>query len=487
MNLNFSISSAPSISNKLLCIIYKASPGNVEVAHQQFDAPHNTEQRVTFPDLEPVSYILNIYETTGYPTLGTLRFSDNIDPTFLGVNIKLSEYITMAGGGNDYTDASWVGWIVDSLERVPQGTQFVNIGYILHVGGDGFTLAQVGDVFAAGEQWVARFAPQIVTATPIYNSAKIINSSRIITADTTLTADDAAKAILMQGAGGSFTATLPLISSLDPFQLFIFQSAGGNHINASVAVSGSDIFNFNMLLGVAAATILHLGQSEELWIMNDPANGWIVLKSPDGMLKAGIIIDDYLMGLNSLTYTAHRVNSLFADGCNFAGSGALLDRNVYRRLWAAVQASGSAIAEGTAPGQWACTSTNPATSKPYNFKGFFSTGDTVNTFRTPLLYNAGFLRAISGGAGRLPGSFQDMDVAAHDHVMHGKGIISGSGSNFFLSNKATSYSGGGAHSFGAKINTPDTDVRTGTSDADSLVPSVETTPTNYGIYKSILI
>ncbi len=487
MNLNFSISAATSITNKILVIIYKASAPNVEVAHREYNPPHNTEQRVTFPDLEPVSYILNIYETTGYPTLGTLRFSDNIDPTFLGVSIKLTDLITMTGGGTSYTDATWVGWAIDTIERKPQGTMYPGSDYNLKVGGDGFDLAQPGDAFGTNEQWIVRFRPQIVTATPIYNSAKVINSSRVITADTTIVAGDANVAQLMRGAGLAFTATLPLVADLDPFQTFVFMSCGGNHINASVQASGSDRFLWNIFAAVSAPSVIHLGQSENLIITNDPVNGWLVLPgSSEAPLRVGMVIDDILMGNNSFGYTQKRLNTIFADGCNPTGGGTLLARNVYRRLWAAVQASGLAIAEGTAINEWGYVGIDPLTGKASNNKGNYSVGDGTNTFRVPLYYSTGYLRAVSG-ASRLPGSYQIGDVAPHDHVMHGKGTFTGdSGALFLNRTDNTRYSGGGGDSFGGQL-TVDTTLRTGTSDASSLVPSVETTPPNFGIYKSILI
>lgn len=488
MNLNFSISAATSITNKILCIIYKASAPNVEVAHQQFDAPHNAEQRVTFPDLEPVSYILNIYETTGYPTLGTLRFSDNIDPTFLGVSIKLTDLITMAGGGTSYTDATWIGWAIDTIERKPQGTMYPGSDYNLKVGGDGFDLAQPGDIFGTNEQWVVRFRPQIVTATPIYNSAKLVNSTRIIAVDETITSADANVGLLLKGSGSAFTITLPGVTSFDPFQTFILMSCGGSHINVSVQTVGADRFVWNIFANTAAPSVIHLGQSEALIIMNDPANGWIVLPgSSEACLRVGMVVDDSLMGVNSLGYTQKRLNAIFADGCNFGGSGALLPRNVYRRLWAAVQASGLAIAEGTAIGQWAYVGIDPANGKPSNNKGKYSTGDGTNTFRIPLYYSTGYLRGVAGGAGRLPGSYQIGDVAPHDHVMHGKGTFTGNAGQLYLNHTDnTRYSSGGGDTFGGQL-TVDTGMRTGTSDANSLVPSVETTPPNFGIYKSILI
>ena len=49
----------------------------------------------------------------------------------------------------------------------------------------------------------------------------------------------------------------------------------------------------------------------------------------------------------------------------------------------------------------------------------------------------------------------------HDHITHGKGIITDGGVNGYLSNSSKSFSGGGAALFGATASTPNTNFRTG--------------------------
>ncbi len=459
MNINLSLSPATSIANKILVVIYKSSASLVPFDHREIDPPHDTPTEVTFEDVPPVVFIVNTYESTGYPVLGALLHSFIYDPTFSGVEIRLPLFIEMAApyvGTNDYTNATLTGWVISNIERVSQGTQFFDIDIQLHAPvQDGWMLLATGDVFADHEKWVVFFAPNITVASPIYNSPKVINGTRIISVDTVLTEADQGTLIQLQGAGSFFTVTLPDLDLIDTFIPFFFNSNAGNHVNVSVKAKTGQF--------IEGQTEVLLGMKEVLWLIND-TGGWVIVSTNLKYLE-GVVVDDYLIGYNSILKTPSRLNMVFADGT-------LYDRSVYKRLFNAFNKLEAS--EKVSDADWLLETVDPTTGKPRNNKGKWSFGDGATTFRVPRIYAAGYFRAIDGTT-RLPGDFKNETVGNHQHESNdytGGGARFGTGGAY--NGLGTFY--GLLNGFAALVSNV---YRTST------VPAGKTEPDNYGIYKSI--
>ena len=119
-----------------------------------------------------------------------------------------------------------------------------------------------------------------------------------------------------------------------------------------------------------------------------------------------------------------------------------------------------------------------------NNQGNFSMGNGTTTFRLPDERSM-FTRALdlgrgidTSGIGTNAGRYEADAVLLHDHVMHGKGLITGGGISGFLGRLfGGRYSGGGGDSFGNTNGGPDTTLRTGDSGgAENLVKNLAKYP-----------
>lgn len=453
MNINLSLSPAPSITNKIAVVVYAADAPSVIVASYEFDPPHTDSRNITFPGLEPKTYIVNTYETTGLPTLGTLRHSFIYDASFLGAEIKTTEFLYMVGGASSYTDTNWIGWPVESIERVSLGTQFTEsdedetIEANISIREDGFDLVQSGDIFGDKEKWVVRFYPKINTIDPIFRSAKVVRGFQIIDSDITLTDTEAGLGLRLKGASSHFIITLPETSTIEDVLTYVFISDGGIHVGVTIQRTGTtDIFDLK-----GSRNYIELVQGDRLWISNNNENAvWVAIKEPASIYNRGIIVDMYDKPVNA--YTSPYV---FADG-------SLLDRTVYKGLfdYFTTLPSSAKIADAL----WVSTDSE---------KGKWTAGDGSTTFRVPRLYTYGFLRAVDGST-RLPGSFLAQSVGPHVHSADAsdplkKFVKIKEGSLFNITGLASGP--------GAEYLEQNTAANIGT----------ETRPDNVGIYKLIYI
>lgn len=382
MNINLSLSAAPSIAQALVVVIYKASNPSVAIDHIELPAPHLTEQHITFPDVDPVTYIVNTYETSGWPTLGVLRHSFIYDPSFYGAEIRPTEFLEMNAGDTTYTDPTWEGWKIESIERVGSGTQYQ--GQNINITSTSFNTVLPGDFFGDHERFVVRFYPRITTYNPTISSANIITDFVTITTDTTLDLSHVGKALLLQSDTSTLSLELPDVTGVPALKTMFFLSNGGNHLNVSInAATGQAIKYLKQDLSAIV-----LGQSEELHLISTGSE-WIVLKCSEGVQRAGIV---------NMHYISQPLNMVFADGT-------LKDRLVYPRLWAAVLAmdSASRVDELT----WNASS-------PQN-KGKYSTGDGSTNFRLPLLPAVGYMKGVDGAA-RKAGSYTAHQTGYHRHA-----------------------------------------------------------------------
>lgn len=378
MNISLSISPAPSITDKIAVIIYAASAPGVIVDSQEFNPPHSSPRNITFANVEPVVYIVNTYETTGLPTLGTLRHSFIYQPTYIGAEIKPTEFLEMVAGATAYTDTNWIGWDIESIERVGVGTQYDGgASPTIVIRTDGFDLAVSGDQFGADEKWVVRFYPRITVTNPVFRSSKIVRGSQILDSDITLTETEAGIALRLKGASGHFTVTLPDQSGIEDFSMFVFISDGGQHINVTIDGNG---YNFDY---IGNRAYMVLAQNERIFVVNDNANNeWLIIKASDTIGFTGRIIEMYDKPAN-----AYDRNYVFANGAE-------LSRIQYKRLFDYY--STLPVSAQTTKALWLADDEK---------KALWHDGDGITTFGLPRLYTTGILKAVDGSA-RLPGSYE---------------------------------------------------------------------------------
>lgn len=389
MDINLSISEAPLITQNIAVRIFKASNPSVIVSVQEFTPPHASPRNITFTGLDPVVFIVNIYETPGDPVTGTLRHSFIYDPTFQQAEVKDPENLVFAGGETFYEDATWAGFTPELIIRNSVGplAEPDQITWRLNGSGQiiGFNLAAVGDEFSAGERVSVSFVPKIVTYTPSVESAKIITDTRVITSSGAITAADAGKMMLVQGAGSSVALTLPALGTTDTFLMYYIVSEGGSHVSVDITITGGG----GNIVYFGNRSNLNLIQGERAWILYDGLQ-YMVVNSIEGVLRVGDIVYQY-------DKDSSVQGSIFADGT-------LLNRTQYKRLWQYVQQLDASLLVSDAV--WTGSSAQHAR---------FSTGDGATTFRIPRLYTDGFLRGVDGTA-RLAGAHQDDQVLDHQHI-----------------------------------------------------------------------
>ncbi len=166
---------------------------------------------------------------------------------------------------------------------------------------------------------------------------------------------------------------------------------------------------------------------------------WLVTDCSPSILETGDCLDAYKQRPNTLVRM-----------------GQILTRSQYPRLW---QWCVNKLADGQE------LLTDSVWLSNISFQGCFSKGNGTTTFRLPDDRGL-FTRYLDLGRGidyerswNYVGGYQPDGFKEHDHVMHGKGAISGGN---YLSNKNNIYSqGGGADNFGRKNGGTDTDLRTG--------------------------
>lgn len=472
MNISFSTSAVPSIANKLAYVVRKASTPTVIAASQQFDPPH-PQRRITFTDLEPVVYIVNVYETTGLPTLGSLLNSWVQNPEFSDLDIKV-QYVSMHEGDVlwNVTDGSWDGYRILYVDRRGMGAQRIKRAtdtipddkaeVIVRDAPDddpkGVSLLGEGNGFFEDELVIFTLITRIVTQTPIYNVAHIVRDIRIIVNDASIVADDVNKAILLQGDAGvaAFTVTLPTIGSFDNYGSFFFISEGGSHINVTLDALTNKIFYWNPD-NSGFRNVLHLGQSERIWITNTE-EGWHVIQDSTFIKQVGQHVEAESFGY---------VNTRYMDG-------SLALRTVYRRYWEYLN---SPIAPPVATdANWNATG--------FNFKAIPSFGDGSTTFRFPQVYSAGFPRPVNNLV-RSAGNFADSTIRSHEHeetIGTLPETLFGISDTNRLVGQYNRTNTGKPDMCGGDIW-----IKNGSGLLVKQTASTETAPQSYGVYKSTII
>jgi hypothetical protein len=473
--MNYNVAIEPNVlipTNYLVAAIYDPTALTVPLQIVPLSKPYDSTKTITFTDLETKVYVFRLYESVDTSPSGIIHCEFSFQPSASTMKVKSPIYITadisqsyvdgvlttFASGQGSYSDDSLSGWMPNALiERVGIGTMFPVSDFTYT--DTSWTLAISGDIVGSGEKFVMTFTP-IIQPLSVSNS-KLISEIDIITANQTIDNSYAGKAILIQGAGTNITLTIADLSTFADNSMLMFLSSGGNHINATIALTGANQFLWMPMKYTAYPSALYLGQSEQLWLIKTTISGTaylLVLPGTSDTIKmAGEII---------LTYTKKEINTTFADGT-------LRNKKDYAKLWAYVQALD--------PGCLCADADFNATDVNGNYynNGKFVNVDS-NNFRVPNLFTYGTFRNVDGST-RFPSSFEDHDVKSHDHIMHGKGTILGVLTGLFLSKSGGPYgkrfSGGGSDQFGGST-LADTTLRTGDTGG-------ETISKNTGVYALI--
>lgn len=399
MNINLSISAAPGITNYLIAAVYEASSPGVAVSFQVLPNPLVADVNITFTDLNAVVHYVKIWENVTAVPGGTIRHQFIYDPEYGGDTVQIRDdlFLTVGAGGDNpvagnsqFTRSDLYDWDY-SIERRGFGSMQPEVDVDITNNSQTITLLKeeggIEDVFGEGEIFILHFDPRILTNQPIesVNSGRVFSGTETLTENTTLLASGVGKAYRIKGDNDTISITLPAINTMPENRHLCFISDGGSHINAVIQAAGSDTIEWQN--GTTQNIIL--GQSERIWIYV-VGGVWVVSVAYGSFNQVGEIF----MG-----YVNSAINAVFANG-------ALLDRDVYPRLWEWVQDAGSDIIVTDA--NWS--------NVALNNKGKFSYGDGATTFRVPLLYTPGFLRGVDQ-ATRKAGSFEAEMVGPHTHTV----------------------------------------------------------------------
>lgn len=485
-------------SNVLVGAIYKNSAPTILVETPVvYTAPYTGQtQAATWTNLLDVAYRYVCYESPDGSPSGTIRNDFVVQPSNNAYQTRDDLFIIggvtanfLANGTTYGPDASLPGWNW-GLERVPLGTQQIQIQYIKTVAGvdttqddttaDGWRLVVSGDVIAETESWVLHFLPQLTVMTSTAPTNIISSISRISIPVTNLGTDAPGNAYLIQGGTSYLQINLPSLSSIPENEPIYFTSSGGGHINAGIFTNGTDVIAFviNQNAFSVANTInhLYLGQNENLAIYKATIGSvtqWLILYTNIKYEQVG----EFVCG-----HSKQQINTVLLNG-------QILLRSSYARLWEWVnlQEPSILLASDTLWDAQSVLGTNARLY--YTNRGRFTPGDGSTTFRVPDYTLYGFARFIANG----PGAFQVGSTEIHSHTMHGAGPITGSGGQWWLSRNTadgTAYAGGGTDKFTRRAfaSGADTGMRTGSdNDAGAVGTQLETRSNNNGLYPSIRI
>lgn len=435
INWDFAVKGTPvNPANFMVAAIYAASAPATLVQSVQLTKPYTGTSVGTFLGIDPIVYNFILWESVDATPAGTvlvpifkfepatvnsLTFRDNLD-------LIADTTPGFVSGTTGYVDPgnTLVGWKYTVFEIGDGPKLQIDVSYD---GNNNWSLTD-GEILQPDQRFVMIFQPQGALTQTL--SASLISSGRLITDNQTLTSTDLNKAILLQGTAASMIEILPALSTVADFQRIIIYSQGGSHINASIRAAGSDQIQRNTLVSKIV-----LGQNSKLEMFKYLGKWQVDFVSPD--------VDQVLQLMETMYAT--ELNSHPFDGT-------LSLRATYERVWDKAQLIGNFVSE---------TNWLLIVGGKYVNKGFFTAGTDTSNFRWPDLRVHGY-RVASGG---IPGSYNSMNVGTHDHVMHGKGTIIGTGGPYYLAGPgaaSTRYSaGGGSDQFGGKTSTPDATMRTG--------------------------
>jgi len=403
MDAIFDISPAPGIlTNKIGIKAYETTSPSVEVASVEYDPPHTAERQVIIPGLNAVPHIIKIYNTPGFPTLGTLIHEFWLD---VDGEVGLQRVFFVVDGPGDYDPVNGSSTFTSpEIEGLNITGLFQRaFGYLLpdteweHVG-DTITLLS-GYTFSGGDTWCYEVTTEAANDSPGSGTSSGGGFGDIVevTDDLSLDSSYRNKSINCNGVDTRLVITLEQLSSLPDGTTYYFFEQTGNQYQTKIVLGGSDTISH---FGVTK-TYLVLGKGEHLF-MKKSGSAWVVLLQSDARSKVGIIEQGYIATPNK-----------------FKCEGALGDGDDYPAIWQWLSQlpTNQKIVDAGINGSW----THPAEKK-----GMFAvTGGSDKYFRWPDLRDE-FIRGLSnftgfgGDSNRLydyPGGQQEEQVGEHDHTV----------------------------------------------------------------------
>lgn len=406
-------------ANQLVMALSKKTAQTVILHTFALPKPYTAQTQLhTFLGLENVVWYYQLFESPDSTATGTVRNYFDIQPNQNSYNVRDDLYLVadispfFPSGGPVYgPDPSLIGWNW-SLERIAQGTQQINVKYVKTKAGidttqddldaDGWRLGVPGDLIGPNEEWCFHFLPQLAATTSSSVALSPFSAINILSSNTTLDNSAIGQCFWLMGGGGFFEVQLPDLDTVPDNEPVYFKSNGGAHINVSVkAFPGQQLQWFRNSAAIASNTYasrIVLGQIEEVALCKVTLPGgskrWLPLSPLEGAKAVGEFVS---------SPSRIGVNYLFLDGAQG------LSKTTYARAWDLISDLDPACVVPAAA--WNATTVVDGVTYFINHGKFTDGG---STFGVPVLFEQGFMRAVSG-SGRSPLSFEILQLLAHTH------------------------------------------------------------------------
>lgn len=270
--------------------------------------------------------------------------------------------------------------------------------------GGGFQLTAPGDVLVSGEQFELEFyntVPGSGVVVPGVVSGSFIDGYLPISSNRVLnTTSDLNKLLQLRGASTSLIITLPDVDDVPNNTIIPIETQTNNTVQHQITTTGGQFIYLNG----QSKTSVFMGVAETLWLF----------RADDGYH----VINDFGTVYRGLAQP-HAVYKIDTYANKILCEGQLVSRLSYPRLWEYVQTLGPSFVTDSVWNTPTATVAGRTVARPY--RGCFSNGDGVNTFRVPDMMNT-FLRSVKTTSGsdterhlNNPGGYQDDLFKAHFH------------------------------------------------------------------------
>lgn len=451
------------LTGYLRVIPKKASNELIDLGYQQFPPVLPTSINIEFDNLDPDVYKFYFYNSPDGVSNGLLIAVFTID---VKTNIIVSEIRFYRGGGNEATDPEAGTTIVDAyldgktIKKVfKEGFRFLipDLEYETIAGGGiellaGLDLADDEVISVEIDYLVAQV--NNTTSGMFAGVATIVNS---VTLDSTYLN----YRLNCESGSTRLVITLPLLSTIPDGKFFYFSMQGGTQYKTRFLAGGTE------LIKRAGEDLpeVSIGKGEIAWI-EKRGSRWEIISECPGMAQVGEMF--------SAMYAGHP-NTIPKDG-------RLIDGDDEPRLYWWITnklpiSSRITVAESVL---------TAAYTHPVGKEGLYVLSVDTKKFRMPNTegWAERGLKSFTtfGGDGNrtydYPGGTQPQSIQTHDHIMHGKGPLTG---NRYLTDENNRYSkGDGVDLIGGKVGSPDSSLRTGDYEVPAGVAN-ETTGKNTGV------